>query len=146
MTIEEILAKNKAKSEDPDNAGYSPLQCAIYEGELNEARELVTYYRKNGTLAQELAFVSPAAMTRENILQVAMKHPAILDLCCKAIAEVDPALFSTIVEHTDVDEDSIFHQVVEFGRAASLVILMPYLEKHVVILLHIHSKMHSLKK
>lgn len=131
MELEDILKKYISASNDPDNAGYSPLQCAIYDGVIEHVKLLLENYRDKGTLSQELAFISPATQTKENILQIAMKHSAILELCCQTIEDLSPQLFVNLIQHRDADEDTIYHQSVEFGRDKSLDILNRYLVRHV---------------
>lgn len=129
MTITEILAHYKTQSQDPEYTQYSPLFCAIYEGDLDHVQQLLAHYQHKNTLQEQLSFIGPE--TKENILQVAMKHPPIIELCCKTIQDTNAELFTQLIEHTDVDQDTVFHQIVEFGRDESLKALKPYLKAHV---------------
>ena len=129
--IEEILVEYDNKSKDPEYAGYSSLQCVIYDGNLEETQAMIEHYRENATLHDELSRVSPVDSTHENILHVAMKHPSIFSLCCNAIETVDPTLFKQHIQQVDADGDTVFHQIAEFGRSESLTIFKPYLMKHV---------------
>jgi hypothetical protein len=130
-TIEQILAEYKEKSEDPKNENYSPLQCAVYDGDFEEVQALLFYYDEQKTTLAELSYVSPETNTKENILHVAMKHPAIFDLICWAITEHDSKLFSLLIQQGDIDNDTIFHQIAEFGRVEALKLLMPHLAQYV---------------
>jgi len=130
MPKEDVIKKYQDLSEK-DSAGYPPLHCAIYEGHLDDVKVMFELYRETGVLKAELSRVSPVNQTGENVLHVAMKHPEILVLCCQTIEHCDPSLFELLVEQVDADQDSIFHQIVEFGRAESLDILMAFLPKHV---------------
>ena len=130
----DVLAKYKAQSQRPDNMGYSPLQCAAYEGDKEDIDTLLNYYKSCGedTLIQELCFTS-TGIVREHLLHIAMKYPDIFQACCKAIEHSDPSLFQKLIFEQDNDGDTLFHKMAEFGRKESFDILMPYLERYVDI-------------
>jgi len=130
MPKEDVIKKYQDLSKT-DSAGYPPLHCAVYEGVQDDVKVMIEHYSEIGTLKEELSRVSPLKQTGENILHVAMKHPDILELCCQTIVRCDQTLFEKLVEQVDADEDSIFHQIVEFGRVESLAKLMPFLIDHV---------------
>lgn len=128
-TIAQILEEYGAKSKDPEYAGYNPLQCAAYDGDGDDVQALIYHYDSIKTTLAELSYVSPADRTKENILHVAMKHPAVFSLICWAIEEHDKSLFAQLIAQGDVDDDTVFHQIAEFGRAPSLKHLVPYVTK-----------------
>ncbi len=111
-------------SQDPEYCGYSPLLCAVYDGDIDNVRLLLDYYEKNGNLRRELAFVSPENETHENILHVAMKNPEIFTLVKDVIKRIDHNLLETHLAQPDVDGDTFFHQLVEFGREETLDVFM----------------------
>ncbi|MFC3908119.1 hypothetical protein ACFORL_03375 [Legionella dresdenensis] len=129
MPIEDILITYENKSKDPYYANYSPLQCAIFDGALEDAQALMQHYKANKTLNDQLSFV--ANDTKENILQIAIKHPKVLEYCCQTIKGANPWLFTKLVEHKDIGQDNLFHQIVEFGRVESFKLLKPVLDTYV---------------
>lgn len=128
-TLDQILIEYEKMSKDPASAGYSLFQCAAYDGVPKNVERLIKYYNEKETLSTELSFIAPE--TKETILHIAIKNHEVFSLCCKAIEQCDKTLFATLIQQQDMDEDSVFHQIAEFGRAESLKILMPYLQRNV---------------
>ena len=130
--LAEVVAKYQKESQRPGNMGYSPLQCAIFEGDEEDVNALIHYYESsdNNALLHELQFTS-TGLTKEHVLQIAMKHPPIFELCCKAIEKTDTQLFNDLLFREDSDGDTLFHKMAVFGRIESLDIFQFYLEKYV---------------
>jgi ankyrin repeat protein len=127
---DDIIEKYAQQSLDPENVGYSPFQCALYEGKLAEINHLLRYYKAKGSLSDELSHTS-AGVTRENVLHVAMKHTEAFQLCCTEINNIG-GLLETLLQQHDADGDTVLHQMVEFGRLEALNVLREHAEPSIL--------------
>src|SRR3990167_6402974 len=96
-----ILEEYTKKSEDPEYCGYNPLQCAAYDENIEAVKHLLSLYRQEDRLEEQLQFqntVAPgdAKPTDENILHVAMKNPAVFKLICDELLNFPDMLVSLI--------------------------------------------------
>lgn len=129
-TFSELLKEYSEKSQNPKYAGYTPLQCAALDGDYEDVQGLLFYYDEQKTTRAELTRVSEGP-TKENILHIAMKHPEVFSLICWAIEEHDRTLFARLICQVDADEDTVFHQIAEYGRLPALKCLMTYVATYV---------------
>lgn len=116
---------NEHKNDD----GYSALQCAAFDGNLEVCLALLQEYANEGILLEKLNFINRQTkeMTQENILQVSMKYPQIFAAVCQTL-KTYPGFFAEFIRHKDIDGDTVLHQIAEFARGVSLDILLRFAE------------------
>ena len=113
---EEILNEYEQKSLDPEYAKYSPLQCAADDNNLDAVKVLIDHYKEIGHLSERLSYKS--GDYEENILHIAMKNIEIFKICCEELNTYQ--LLETTLGQTDAENDTIAHQLIEFGRKDAL--------------------------
>ncbi|MCX7115830.1 MAG: ankyrin repeat domain-containing protein [Gammaproteobacteria bacterium] len=120
------------KTDEPNYENYSALQCAAYDSNVQAYRILLDAFIGNNTFVDVCRWVNKDN-TKENIFHVAIKNPEILTLTFEAILDKERHLLNELLPQRDVDGDTILHQVVEFGRLESLVVLIDYARRDPLI-------------
>jgi hypothetical protein len=114
---------------DNDEDHYSALQCAAYNQKKTPedharlaVQVLLERYHAQGEeiLKEKLGYHGGAY--GENILHISIKYPGIFSDCCKALERV--GMLDTMLLQKDGDNDTVMHQIVEYGRLDSFRVLV----------------------